>query len=546
MFIVKRDSITSKNRPIINLKPLNKNLITETFKMSSFKDVLAIISKDNFVTKIDLTKAYYHIKLHDFSKRYICFTFDNRIFQYEALPFGLKPAPFIFHRIMSSALSYIRSIHDIVIISYLDDILIISKDFENSIKDTDIVVKTLKQFGWQLNAEKSLLNPSRLFDFLGVEFNVDEFTYGPSKTNLDKCIEKINKTLLKDKISCRELESVIGSLNFVSQLIKHGRSMLHPIIAYKINHFNTENRDLSLPFSQELKNLMKWWSVKINYCPCPINLDLPAVSAFTDASLSGWGATIQIKEEVHHLQGEWRRDQDFHINTLELLAVREFLSRTTHLLKSNIVNLYLDNMTAVSVLKKRGSHRSVQRQEIFMKIQKIILENNIILNPKFIQGKINVSADFLSRTSQSLPMELQLSSRIITWIQEKLELSFQIDLFASSQNTKCRKFFSAIPDAKAVAIDALQQDWTMYQTMYAFPPPALIPKILYKWDKMPKGHDLILIVPAWKTKFWYPAVRQRARLSLPLPLQIQDLILVTPSQTLQVENSKYYLTAHLL
>ena len=546
IFLVKRDSLTSRNRPIINLKPLNKHLITEKFKMSSFKDVLSIISKNNFVTKIDLTKAYYHIKLNEVSKRYICFCFDNRKFQYESLPFGLKSAPFIFHRVMNSALSFIRSKYNIIIISYLDDILIISKDFDNSIKDTEIVVNSLKNFGWQLNEDKSILKPSRLFDFLGVEFDLDKFIYGPSKNNLNKCINKVNKFLVKEKISCRELESLVGSLNFISQLIQQGRAMLHPIIAYKINNFNINERDSYLDFSQDLKNLLKWWILVKNYSPSHISLDLPAVSAFSDASLSGWGATLQIKEEILHFQGKWEKNQKFHINTLELLAVLQFLNQAAHLLRSKVVNLYLDNMTAVSVLKKKGTHRSMLRQEIFLKIQKIVLQENIFLNPKFIQGKINVSADVLSRSHQSLPMEIQISQRMFNWIQEKLQLKIQIDLFASHQNTKCPLFFSAIPDPQAKAIDALQQDWTPYKILYAFPPPALIPKILFKWSRMPVGHHLILITPAWKTKFWYPAVLQRSQKTFQLPLEMEDLFVKIQNQIISVESSKFYLTVHLL
>ena len=246
-------------------------------------------------------------------------------------------------------------------------------------------------------------------------------------------------------------------------------------------------------------------------------------STFSDASLSGWGTTLQIQEETFHFQGKWGDNQKFHINTLELLAVQQFLDQAAHLLKSKILNLFLDNMTAVSVLKKKGSHRSTQRQEIFLEIQKTILREDIFLNPKFIQGKINVSADFLSRSIQSLPMELQISHEILNWIQEKLNLKIQIDLFASHQTAKCPQFYSAIPDQKSMGIDALQQDWTRFKTLYAFPPPALIPRVLYKWDKMPEGHHLILIAPAWKTKFWYPAVLQRSQKIFRLPLLNQDL-----------------------
>jgi hypothetical protein len=55
----------------------------------------------------------------------------------------------------------------------------------------------------------------------------------------------------------------------------------------------------------------------------------------------------------------------------------------------------------------------------------------------------------------------------------------QIDLFATRFNTQLQTFISPYPDDRAAGEDALSLDWNQ-MCAYAYPPTALIPKILQK------------------------------------------------------------------
>ena len=76
-----------------------------------------------------------------------------------------------------------------------------------------------------------------------------------------------------------------------------------------------------------------------------------------------------------------------------------------------------------------------------------------------------------------------------------------IDIFATSSNTKCKNFISWIPDPKAAVIDAFTVPWTNLN-FYAFPPFSQILKVLNK-IKREKASGIV-VVPDWPSHVWYP------------------------------------------
>ena len=63
-------------RPVINLKPLNKYIYKESFKMETLKDVRATLQPGDYGATVDLTDAYFHVKIHRKSRKYLRFIFE--------------------------------------------------------------------------------------------------------------------------------------------------------------------------------------------------------------------------------------------------------------------------------------------------------------------------------------------------------------------------------------------------------------------------------------------------------------------------------------
>ena len=64
---------------MINMKPLNEHVAKETFRMETVKDVRSLLKPGDYGAVVDLTDAYYTVKLHKESRKYCRFIVDGQI-----------------------------------------------------------------------------------------------------------------------------------------------------------------------------------------------------------------------------------------------------------------------------------------------------------------------------------------------------------------------------------------------------------------------------------------------------------------------------------
>ena len=82
----------------------------------------------------------------------------------------------------------------------------------------------------------------------------------------------------------------------------------------------------------------------------------------------------------------------------------------------------------------------------------------------------------------------------------------QIDLFATSANHRYSIYFSPFRDPRSAGKDAFLQSWDGLQA-YAFPPVAVIPRVLAKL-RASKGTELTLVTPHWAQRPWFSTLVQ--------------------------------------
>lgn len=78
------------------------------------------------MAKLDLKDAYLFVAMRDDSRKYLRFIYKKKMFQFNALPFGLSTAPFIFTKILKPVVEFLRA-KGIVLVVYLDDFLIFER-----------------------------------------------------------------------------------------------------------------------------------------------------------------------------------------------------------------------------------------------------------------------------------------------------------------------------------------------------------------------------------------------------------------------------------
>ena len=231
---------------------------------------------------------------------------------------------------------------------------------------------------------------------------------------------------------------------------------------------------------------------------------------FTDASNAGRGA----HSGQNSTGGLWSlSEKHLHINLLEMKAVLLALQFFKTDCRNNQVLIASDNTSVVAYINKQGGTKSAELCALMWRILTWCHLNNVTLRARHVPGSLNVIVDGLSRRNQIQSTEWSLSPQIFKQIS-KLWESPQVALFATSLNKKLPTYVSPILEPQAWAVDALNIPWENL-VAYAFPPIALLPKVVQKLQS--QTCRIILIAPGWPTKPWFWDLEE---MSLDIPRQL--------------------------
>lgn len=76
--------------------------------MEGLDTVRSLVRKGDWVAKIDLKDAYLTVPIHPNHQRFLRFLWQNRVFQFSCLAFGLSSAPRIFSKILRVVVAFLR------------------------------------------------------------------------------------------------------------------------------------------------------------------------------------------------------------------------------------------------------------------------------------------------------------------------------------------------------------------------------------------------------------------------------------------------------
>ena len=275
---------------------------------------------------------------------------------------------------------------------------------------------------------------------------------------------------------------------------------------------------LDSPFTLDpsVKVHLRWWLLRNNVmAQAPLHPPKYVTSIYTDASAQGWGAHC-----AHMIaQGYWSTQQSkLHINVLELkavlLALKTFVPQLS--LHQRIIQVASDNTTVCAYINKLGGTRSWDMFAITWHLFAFCRKNKVVLTARHVPGVMNLVADQLSRSQQTLHTEWSLNPKIFRWLSQ-IDFQPQIDLFATRFNRKLPQYVSPVPDPKALAVDALEMNWSGLHH-YSFPPTALCPLVVKKLINS-QSCRMLLVAPLWETKEWLQdllALSIRKPIALPL------------------------------
>jgi ribonuclease HI len=244
----------------------------------------------------------------------------------------------------------------------------------------------------------------------------------------------------------------------------------------------------------------KWWKERLGKeVSVTLRPFVPTMVLTTDASGSGWGATVSTEKIEEEMGETWETEREKTSSNLrELRAVKEALIRLTqdNIAPHTDILVRSDNLTTVANINRRSCAVSLLPE--MLRLFDILDQHALRLRVSYIPGKENVAADALSRQTDA--SDYAMDEEVFLSVLEEMGISVGIDLFATAGNRKSRRFYSWRPARGSLGTDALAQSWKGEEDMYAFPPTVLIPKILKKLRE--EGGRMLIITPAWAAAAW--------------------------------------------
>ena len=525
--IFTRPKKDGSHRMILNLKSLNKHITHHHFKMDTVLTAVRLMKPGCFMVSIDLKDAHYSVSIHSDFQKYLKFSWRGQLYKFVCFPNGLAPCPRQFTKLLKPVFSSLRKLGHISVV-YIDDTWLTSEDYNSCVNNIAETITLLDRLGFVIHPEKSILIPNQEITFLGFIFNSANMT-----------LKLTPERALKLKTACLEnLEAATPHIRDVARLLGLMTSSF-PGVMYGALHYralemgktcalkqNKGNFDRPMTLSSEAKSDIQWWIDSISEAYNPVHHGDPDIIMTTDASLLGWGACL----DGMTTGGRWNPDEATHdINYLEMLAVLFALQSFSDKVSAKHIKLIVDNTTAVATINQMGTCHSNLNNKLVQQIWEWCILHGVWLTVAHIPGKSNTEADRESRLTRK-ETEWCLDRSIYSAVIQKLDVTPDIDLFASRLNHQLKPYIAYRPDPGALAVNAFHISWKEY-TFYAFPPFCIIQRVLQKINiDQATG---IIIVPNWPTQTWwpylmsmlihYPIILPRKTRTLFLPAQPQEI-----------------------
>ena len=248
-------------------------------------------------------------------------------------------------------------------IVYLDDFLVLGRNKAELTRHTAFVLDILRRAGFQRNPKKCHLEPRQPIEYLGLLWSSKEFDF-----------KRLGRALLSNP-SLALAQKLLGKAVFARRVlyIRLGRLLLRPLHMAVIQAL----RSGELILDNESRLSIRMWTR-----PPTDGMDLtsyiPQLSMTTDASNSGWGATLDDRSA----SGRWSAaESDLHINHLELLAVFRGVKSFRRHLRNRRMTVHLDSITATAHLSKEGGTLSAHLNKLTMEILLFCRNHGAVLTP---------------------------------------------------------------------------------------------------------------------------------------------------------------------
>ncbi|EGT31788.1 hypothetical protein CAEBREN_31619 [Caenorhabditis brenneri] len=211
-------------RVCLDFRKLNEVTIPDNYPLPRIDAIVERVGHMKFFSSLDMANGYLQLRLDDESSYKCGFTTENRVYAYSHLPFGLKSAASYFQRALKTVLDGMD--HEVML--YIDDVLIISKTYDEHLDTLERVLQRFRQYNLKVSPKKCDLVRKSIV-FLGHQIN--EENYEPNKSNVSAIVN------MPTPSNINELRRFIGMTGFFRRFVKDYSEIVQPL--NKLTHKNT-------------------------------------------------------------------------------------------------------------------------------------------------------------------------------------------------------------------------------------------------------------------------------------------------------------------
>ena len=355
--------------------------------------------KDNVhLCKTDIKDAFRLLPVHADEYPRLGMQVEGKYYYDRFLPMGCSRSCALFE-LFATALEWIvrRKLKVGVYTSHvLDDSIFIAASAAACAEGLQVFTDICAKLRIPIAIEKTM-GPEQVLPFLGITLDTILMQARLPQDKLDKCQGLITAMLAKKSVRLRDLQSVLGSLNFCCSVVLPGRAFLRRLFdltkgVAKPYHFVRLTKGTK-------EDLRLWLTFLENFNGKSFFHDSRFLSSdhlrlFTDASGSiGYGGLLG----KYYFFGRWPVAwKALNITTLELYPIVAAIALWGPALANKNLLLMTDNASLVAVLNKQ----SCKEKQVMFLIRKFVLyclKFNICCSALHVPGSHNLIADSLSR-----------------------------------------------------------------------------------------------------------------------------------------------------
>nr|XP_034965330.1 uncharacterized protein LOC118082278 isoform X1 [Zootoca vivipara] len=375
-----------------------------TVKYATFDQAIKLIrkfGKGALLAKCDIESAFRLLPVHPQDFRWLGFKFEGAYFVDKAMPMGCSVACSAFESFstfLDWALRFRTGLEGVT--HYLDDFLFCGGAHNSDCAYLlEAFASLAAELGVPLAAEKTE-GPTSTITYLGIELDTVAQTSRLPSEKLTALKRTITDTLPLKKVTLKQIQSLLGHLNFACRVISPGRpfcSRLARLSAgLRASHHRVRlNKGVKSDLRVWLQFLEKFNGISLWQDTLRLRVDFQVHS---DAAGSlGFGVYLKGRWCAQHWPPEWRgkpliRDLTF----LEFFPIVVAVHLWADEFKNRRVCFWTDNQAVVNVLSRQSS-RSPRVSALLRAFVLLCLQLNIYFSAKFVPGVDNDIADALSR-----------------------------------------------------------------------------------------------------------------------------------------------------